>query len=84
MPFRLGIARALVKLNEADRPVLRAAGLLTVDARLKERKKTGQKAARRKFQFVKALKTFSSCLPLQIFKKLKRGVVHVWPRRIYW
>ncbi len=49
----LGIARALVKLNEGDRAVLRAAGLLTVDARLKERKKFGQKAARRKFQFVK-------------------------------
>lgn len=49
----LGIARALVKLNEADRAALRAEGLLTVDARVKERKKYGQKAARRKFQFVK-------------------------------
>ena len=51
--IKLGIARALLKLNEADRAALRAAGLLTVDSRIKERKKPGQKAARRKFQFVK-------------------------------
>ena len=50
---KLGIARALVKDNEGLKTTLRSHGLLTVDARLKERKKPGQKAARRKFQFVK-------------------------------
>lgn len=50
---KLGIARAFATLDEAARPVLRQHGLLTVDARNKERKKYGQKAARRKFQFVK-------------------------------
>lgn len=50
---RLGIARALVEDNEALRSVLREHGFLTFDARNKERKKPGQKAARRKFQFVK-------------------------------
>ena len=50
---KLGIARALVQMNEDIKPILRQHGLLTVDARLKERKKYGQKAARRKFQFVK-------------------------------
>ena len=51
--MKLGIARALVKSNESNRAVLREHGLLTVDARVKERKKPGQPAARRKFQFVK-------------------------------
>ena len=50
---QLGIARALVKNDEALRTVLRANGLLTVDSRVKERKKPGQPGARRKFQFVK-------------------------------
>jgi small subunit ribosomal protein S9 len=50
---KLGIARALIQMNEDIKPILRQHGLLTVDARLKERKKPGQKAARRKFQFVK-------------------------------
>lgn len=50
---KLGISRALVSFNEELRPTLRQFGLLTVDSRLKERKKYGQKAARRKFQFVK-------------------------------
>lgn len=49
----LGIARALVKENEAYKATLRAAGSLTVDSRNKERKKPGQKGARAKFQFVK-------------------------------
>ena len=49
----LGISRALVVYNEELRPELRKHGLLTVDSRVKERKKPGQKAARRKFQFVK-------------------------------
>ncbi len=50
---KLGIARALLKYNETFRELLRQNGLLTVDARVKERKKPGQAAARRKFQFVK-------------------------------
>lgn len=50
---KLAIARAMVSLDEELRSVLRQNGLLTVDSRLKERKKYGQKAARRKFQFVK-------------------------------
>lgn len=50
---KLGIARALVQSDEELRPLLRQNDLLTVDARRKERKKYGQKGARRKFQFVK-------------------------------
>ncbi len=50
---KLGIARALVSSDETARANLREHGLLTVDSRVKERKKYGQKAARRKFQFVK-------------------------------
>lgn len=50
---RLGVARALLKHNEDFKSTLKEHGLLTVDSRLKERKKPGQKAARRKFQFVK-------------------------------
>jgi small subunit ribosomal protein S9 len=49
----LATARALVILDEAVRPLLRKVKLLTCDSRVKERKKYGQKAARRKFQFVK-------------------------------
>jgi len=50
---KLGISRALLHSNESLRIVLRQHDLLTVDARVKERKKYGQKAARRRFQFVK-------------------------------
>lgn len=50
---KLAIARAVIKHYEDLKPQLRAAGLVTVDSRLKERKKYGQKAARRRFQFVK-------------------------------
>lgn len=50
---KLGIARALIVADENLRPVLKKAGLLTVDARVKERKKPGQRGARAKFQFVK-------------------------------
>lgn len=50
---KLGIARALVEANAELRPMMRGADLLTVDSRLKERKKYGQRGARRKFQFVK-------------------------------
>ncbi len=50
---KLGIARAMVEADGTIRSTLRAEKMLTVDARVKERKKYGQKAARRKFQFVK-------------------------------
>ncbi len=50
---RLGIARALVEFDVKLKPELRKMGFLTVDSRVKERKKYGQKAARRKFQFTK-------------------------------
>ncbi len=50
---RLGIARALVDLNEDFRTVLRSHDLLTRDPRMVERKKYGQKKARKRFQFSK-------------------------------
>lgn len=50
---QLGISRAFLAFNEELRGLLRKHGLLTVDSRLKERKKYGQKGARGKFQFVK-------------------------------
>ncbi len=50
---RLGIARALVKINPEDKPALRAEGFMTRDPRVVERKKPGQPGARRKFQFSK-------------------------------
>jgi len=51
--IKLAIARAMVSLDEGIRTTLREHDLLTVDARNKERKKYGQRGARRKFQFVK-------------------------------
>lgn len=51
--LKLGIARALVETDESIRTAMKKYKLLTVDSRVKERKKYGQKAARRKFQFVK-------------------------------
>ena len=50
---RLGIARALIKMNPELRPVLKKAGLLTRDPRMVERKKYGQKGARGQFQYSK-------------------------------
>ena len=50
---KLGIARALLLINPEIRQLLRDKGLLTVDSRVKERKKYGQRAARAKFQFTK-------------------------------
>ena len=50
---RLGIARALVKYNLELRKALKADGLLTRDARAKERKKYGMAGARKRFQFSK-------------------------------
>lgn len=51
--IRHGIARALLQMDENYRPALKAAGFLTRDPRMKERKKYGLKAARRAPQFSK-------------------------------
>ena len=51
--IRHGIARALLKVDDEFRPTLKAAGFLTRDPRMKERKKPGLKAARRAPQFSK-------------------------------
>ena len=51
--IRHGISRALIQADETLRPALKAAGLLTRDPRMKERKKYGLKAARRAPQFSK-------------------------------
>jgi small subunit ribosomal protein S9 len=50
---RLGVARALVEFNAELRPRLKKLGLLTRDPRIHERKKYGQKGARKRFQFSK-------------------------------
>lgn len=50
---RLGIARILCEINPENRPPLKAQGLLTRDPRMVERKKFGQKKARKRFQFSK-------------------------------
>jgi small subunit ribosomal protein S9 len=50
---RLGIARALVEYNNELRKTLKKGGLLTRDARAKERKKYGMAGARKRFQFSK-------------------------------
>jgi small subunit ribosomal protein S9 len=50
---RMGLSRALSILNPELRPALRKNGFLTRDPRMKERKKYGQKGARRRFQFSK-------------------------------
>jgi small subunit ribosomal protein S9 len=50
---KMGIARALVEFNPELRKLLKAEGLMTRDARQKERKKYGQKGARKRFQFSK-------------------------------
>ena len=51
--IRLGIARALIKINEEHKPALRAEGLVTRDPRMVARKKPGQQKARKRFQFSK-------------------------------
>ena len=51
--IRLGIARALVELDPDSKPKLRKEGFMTRDPRMVERKKPGQKKARKKFQFSK-------------------------------
>ena len=50
---RLALSRAMCELNEENRSVLKPEGLLTRDPRMVERKKFGQKKARKKFQFSK-------------------------------
>ena len=50
---RLAISRALCELDNENRKVLKSEGLLTRDSRVVERKKPGQKKARKKFQWVK-------------------------------
>jgi len=51
--IRLGIAKALLEFSSELRPRLKKAGMLTRDSRIKERKKYGQKGARKRFQFSK-------------------------------
>ena len=51
--LRHGIARALIQIDENFRALLKKAGFLTRDPRMKERKKPGQPGARRRFQFSK-------------------------------
>lgn len=51
--IRHGISRALLAMNEENKPILRSEGLLTRDPRVKERKKFGRKRARKRFQFSK-------------------------------
>ena len=51
--IRLGISKALVEINADWKPALKAEGLMTRDPRMVERKKPGQKKARKKFQFSK-------------------------------
>ncbi len=51
--IRHGITRALIEYNGDLRPALKRAGLVTRDPRIKERKKYGQKGARKRFQFSK-------------------------------
>ncbi|MDG1381187.1 MAG: 30S ribosomal protein S9 [Flavobacteriales bacterium] len=51
--LRLAISKALIELNDELKPTLKAEGLTTRDPRMVERKKFGQKKARKKFQFSK-------------------------------
>ena len=48
-----GISRAIARIDESKKVILRRNGFLTRDSRMKERKKYGQKGARRRFQFTK-------------------------------
>ena len=50
---RLAVSRALFKINPEDKPALRAAGFVTRDSRVVERKKPGRPKARKRFQFSK-------------------------------
>jgi small subunit ribosomal protein S9 len=53
MAMQLGIARALLRFNPELRSVLRKRGMVTRDPRMRERKKYGQKGARKRFQYSK-------------------------------
>ena len=50
---RLAVSRALIQADETLRPSLKIEGMLTRDPRMKERKKSGQPGARKRFQFSK-------------------------------
>jgi small subunit ribosomal protein S9 len=51
--IKQGLSKALLQLNPEFRPILKKAGFLTRDARIKERKKYGQRGARARFQYSK-------------------------------
>lgn len=51
--IRMALSRALVKIDEEHKPALKAEGFMTRDPRMVERKKPGQKKARKSFQFSK-------------------------------
>lgn len=51
--IRLGISRALVEIDEENKPKLKKEGFMTRDSRMVERKKYGRRKARRRFQFSK-------------------------------
>jgi small subunit ribosomal protein S9 len=51
--FRLGLSRALVLCDAENKPTLKKSDFMTRDSRMKERKKPGQKGARKRFQWVK-------------------------------
>ena len=51
--FKMGLSRAILACDSNTKPVLKKSNCLTRDDRMKERKKPGQKGARRKFQWVK-------------------------------
>jgi small subunit ribosomal protein S9 len=51
--IRLAVSRALVELNDENKPALKKEGFLTRDPRMVERKKYGKRKARRRFQFSK-------------------------------
>ncbi|MBP9854282.1 MAG: 30S ribosomal protein S9 [Candidatus Omnitrophica bacterium] len=51
--FRLGLSRALTQCDQENKPILKKSLMLRRDPRMKERKKPGQKGARKKFQWVK-------------------------------
>jgi len=51
--MRMGIARALIRMDSALKAGLKKAGFLSRDSRMRERKKYGRKRARRRFQFTK-------------------------------
>jgi small subunit ribosomal protein S9 len=61
---RLAISRALCQIDEDNRPALKKEGLLTRDPRMVERKKFGQKKARKKFQFSNIVNFTNSVLKL--------------------